>query len=235
MKYLILIFITFTFLFASNSDDFDKRQQQILLLKQIIKEEEFIAKAYEEYILNTLTVPIRLDQLQTDEYLGSSFALSFFDDPKSFVFWNRRTRMTNRLTGSDIENDDFIKRLYESDTFRQKTFYVSSSVLGFYLEDDFAKHIYYLNSTLNDDLLPCSDISSKRYCIKNEHIYLYATDDTLLMHYHKDKFKTGPIIITSDRSYHDYVEFESLSKGTVLYDDAGQKYIKTLDGIKRLR
>lgn len=77
---------------------------------------------------------------------------------------------------------------------------------------------------------------------KNNHIYIdvenLASDvpNKYLMAYHIDKFKTGPIIITDDTSKHiTESAFDSISKGALLYDTNGVKYIKTLDGIEVLK
>lgn len=140
---------------------------------------------------------------------------------------------------TQFKSDAYIKSLYESNTFRKRTFY-SNNKISFILKDDFAKHLVYLilNQTTGfAGIVDCTTIGSK-YCKKGEDIYIYDDKDRTnkLMYYYKGNFKTGPIIITSDKTLQTTnEEFDFLPKGAILYDELGLKYVKTSTGIEDIQ
>lgn len=235
IKILLSIYLILSVLNAADSD-FITKQKLFLKVKTIIQEEESIARAYESFIINEKKLPTTFNELKTDDYLGTSFSLTSFDtstasiDDFSFV-----KKINNRLKNTTLENDASIKKLYESDLFRKKTYYYDNDTIGIKLEDEFANHLYFLSSTGGFNLIECEKLPKKKYCTKGDDIYIYEEDaqTNLLMYYSIKKFNTGPIIITKDTSLHiTSNEFNFIPRSALLYDTEGIKYIKTRNSIE---
>ena len=238
IKYFHFFIFSFIFLFAET--DFKTRQNTLQDVKRIIQAEESIARAYEQYILDNYAIPPSMTELYTSSYLGSKndFISGFIG-----VFntnFNDFTLSTNKLnyTLKDVlKNDSGIKEFYENNTLRKKTYFRNDKIY-LLLEDSFAKHLYNLISLQNSAILDCTNGSSKRTCKENGHIKVFTTDakTVLLMEYHEEKFKTGPIVITNDKNLQiTREEFTYLPKGTILFDTVGAKYIQTISGIEVLK
>jgi hypothetical protein len=72
IKRIILIFSFFLFL---NADDiFVGQKQNTLYVQNLIEIEENIAKMFEKYLLTEFKLPT-LEELRTNEYLGTNFSL----------------------------------------------------------------------------------------------------------------------------------------------------------------
>lgn len=235
MKKLFLFFIFFNiFSFAEDFSTFENRQKILQKIRTVIVQEESIARAYENFLLKNYKIPTFLD-LITADYLGANF-LDNFDTTNFNSFTLNNLTLSYAFKSTDIKNDEDLKKLYESDIFRNRT-YFQNNLIYFTFENEFAKHIYFLIKRQNSPILDCTNISSKRYCTKNNHIYIYSDDakSALLMYYHKDKYKTGPFIITNNTTLYSNIEFSTIPKAIVLYDTDGKKYIKTTTEIKALK
>jgi hypothetical protein len=242
MKNVVRILLFFTlFLYSQESefDGFEQRQVVLEKLKEVIKKEEMVVKAYERYILNTKSIPNSINDLLTNDYLGADFFDEYDTTNYSLIdFYDGK--LTYALK-EPLRNVESIKKLYESDTFRNRTFHRESRVF-FLIEDDFAKHLNYLILEQNKSpIINCDEVLSKRYCIRDiNHIYIYTSDtvkddSTLLMYYHQDRFRSGPMMITKDISLHSNKAFTHVRKGTIMYDSDGTKYIKTLTSVQVLK
>ena len=237
IKYFLFLIITFNFL---QSETFQERQAILQDIKNIVQFEESFARTYEEYILDNYKLPQNTGII----------TILMGGDIKSFVTIDDKVNSTtltsglpkiNYALGDDLIADLSIKSLYESDTFRKRT-YVRDGAVYFILEDNFAKHLFdliKLNSS--DEIKDCSSSNTDKACIKDNHIYIEATYSSgeitgYLMCYHIDKFKTGPIVVTNDTSKHITEEvFNSIPKGALIYDTDGVKYVKTTTGIEALK
>jgi hypothetical protein len=232
--FLILIFFNVV-IFAGSFSTFDERQEITQKIKNVIIQEESISRAYEAYILTNYRIPTFTD-LKTANYLGTSFS-SDLDTTNFNSFIITNLSLNHALKSNDLKNDLSLKSLYESDTFRDRTFFQNDKIY-FSFDDEFARHLYFLiKGQNNSPILACTDVSSKKYCTENNHIYIYAEDtkSTLLMYYHKDKYKTGPFVITNNTTLYSNIEFTFIPKGIVLYDTDGKKYIKTTTSIMALK
>jgi hypothetical protein len=237
IKKLFLILILVNSFFAEEITTFDARQEALLKIRNIITQEESIARAYESYILKNYNIPI-LSNLITADYLGVEFTTNFDTTNFNSISLDNLT-LSYALKSDALKNDLKFKDLYENDTFRNRTYFQDNKIY-YLLLDDFAKHLYFLIKRQNSAILDCTNLLSKRYCVNNNHIYIYSSDTvktnaTLLLYYHKDKFKMGPFIITNNISEHSNIEFSSIPKGIILYDSDGKKYIKTSTSIMALK
>lgn len=241
IKIICFILSLKIFLFSADPDveTFAGKQITLQKIKDLIKKEEFVAKAYETYIVNTKSIPQSINNLLTSDYLG----VNFFSDYDADYFLamsvdNGKISYSLNEFLKKEENKNF-KDLYESNTFRDRTFYQDGKIY-FYLEDSFAKHLNFLIlEQSKSPIISCDDSLSKKYCMKDNHIYIYNSntknDSTLLMYYHQDKFRNGPIMITKDISLHSSKEFTYIQKGTILFDIDGVKYIKTATTVSLLK
>ena len=240
-NFFILIF-SFQILFAESLDDFDYRQKILLDVKRVIQNEESIARAYEQYLLTKYSLPANITSLYSDDgdYLGKSteFIKGITNFTTNFNAFSISGNTISYALKTTISEDLNIKALYESDTFRKKTYYRDDKVY-FTLEDTFARHLYDLIKATGA-LVSCASVANQN-CILNSHIYIKPTYSSglitdYLMTYHIDKFRTGPIIITSNTSLQiSSDEFDTIPRGALLYDTTGSKYVKTTSGIEVLK
>lgn len=240
-KILFVLFLLINSSFALDLANFEDRQSALQDVKTIILYEESIAKAYEEYILTNYAIP-NLTQIKsligdiTTTISGITTTLNL----------NGTLMKVSYGLNNDLKADSSIKALYESNTYRKRT-YVRNDEVNFILEDEFAKHLYDLIKQNGGAIQDCPTIvfTTAVNCKENNHIFIQLTKkldglevvpDTYLIAYHIDKFKTGPIIITNDTSKHiTQSAFDSIPKGALLYDTDGVKYVKTIDGIEVLK
>ena len=252
-KILFILFLLINLSFAFDLNKFEDRQSVLQDVKTMILYEESIARAYEEYILKNYSIPNDtnigglIDTLTLKNDIGTTINL----DPLN-------TKISYNLKSEIKTADEGIKTLYESNTFRKRTYYEKNSgKIYFLLEDEFAKHLYDLIKQNNGVILNCPTTEgnvTKQNCKLNKHIYIGVTNikkytvknsqgndeviyepDNYLITYHIDKFKTGPIVITTDSSKYSLNTFDFISKGALIYDTNGLKYVKTINGIEVLK
>ena len=240
IKNIFILMLSFQILFSASLDDFDYRQKILLDVKRIIQNEESIARAYEQYLLTKYSIPVNITALYTSDYLGTSvdFIEGISDFATNFNVFSISGNTISYGLKTTISEDANVKALYESDTFRKKTYYRNDKVY-FALEDTFAKHLYDLIKATGA-LVTCASVANQN-CVLNSHIYIKPTYTSglitdYLMAYHIDKFKTGPILITSNTSLQiSSNEFDTIPRGALLYDTTGSKYVKTTSGIEVLK
>lgn len=234
--FLLLLFIVS--LNAENSDAFKQKQSDIETVKKMIQEEEMIAQAYEKYLIKEKKLPTSLSILQISNYLGTGFSFSSLTGGINFTLSSTTASMTSRIFNTAIDSDANLKALYESSLYRKNTYSISSQLVGIKLNNSLARHLYYLMKNWNrTSILNCT-VSLSEFCIKDNHIYIYTdtSKNTLLMYYHINKFIKGPIIISNNTALHTTNDaFNSIRRGTLLYDTDGVKYVKTSDSIEALR
>lgn len=239
IKFILFLIISFSFL---QSETFEQRQETLENVKNIVQYEESVARTYEEYLLNNYKLPTMAN---INTLLGGGINSFISIDPNKVnvtTLTSGITKMSYSL-GTELASDSGIKSLYEGDNYRKRT-YVRSEAVYFILEDIFAKQLFdliALNNNSNKEIGTCTSSNSDKACIKDNHIYIKPTYTSgeitdYLICYHIDKFKTGPIVITSDTSKHlTEEEFNSIPKGALIYDTTGVKYVKTTTGIEALK
>lgn len=240
-KIVIIFFIFINISYSLDLDNFEERQKALQDVKTIILYEESIAKAYEEYILTNYAIA---DLTQIKSLIGD--ITTTISGITTTLNLDGTLMKVSYGLNNDLKADNYIKTLYESNTYRKRT-YIRNDEVNFILEDEFAKHLYDLikqNGGAIEDC-PITVFPIPINCKENNHIFIQLTKkldglevvpDTYLIAYHIDKFKTGPIIITNDTSKHiTQSAFDSIPKGALLYDTDGVKYVKTIDGIEVLK
>lgn len=241
IRYIFILIFTFNIVFAVDLADFEYRQKILLDVKKVVQDEESIARAYEQYILDNYKIPVNISALYTSSYLGLStdFLDGISNFSTNFNTFNLGENYISYGLKDTLTVDTRITSLYESNTFRKRTYYRNNKIY-IVLEDYFAKHLYDLIEQNGSGLSTCIGLSNIA-CIKDNHIYIkptYTLNEItdFLISYHIDKFKTGPIIITSNTALHiTRREFDSIPKGAILYDTTGAKFVKTNSGIEGLK
>ncbi|MGD9624928.1 MAG: hypothetical protein AB7U51_09735 [Arcobacter sp.] len=232
-KILFILFLLINLSFAFDLNKFEDRQSVLQDVKTMILYEESIAKAYEEHILKNYSIP---NDTNISSLIGT---LTLKNDISATIHVSTlNTKISYNLKSEIKTTDEGIKTLYESNTYRKRTYFRDGEIY-FLFEDEFAKHLYDLIKVHGALPTTCS-VSSN--CLKNNHIYIgiesleSGIPKTYLIAYQVDNFKNGPIIITNDTSKHiTESAFDSIPKGALLYDVDGVKYVKTLDGIEILK
>ena len=237
IKYFLFLIICFNFL---QSETFQERQNILLDIKNIVQYEESFAKTYEQYLLTNYKFPPNIGTITT-LMNGNIKAFVTIDDKVNDTTLVAGLPKINYALTDALKADSSIAALYESNTFRKRT-YVRDNAVYIILEDSFAKHLFdliKLNS--GNEILDCSSTNSNKACKRDNHIYIDATGVTsttiasYLMSYHVDKFKTGPIIISDASIGLSKDEFKSIPKGALIYDTSGKKYVKTNSNIEVLK
>lgn len=238
IKYFLFLIISFNLL---QSETFQERQNTLQDIKNIVQYEESFAKTYEQYILTNYKFPPNVGTITTLMGGGIKAFVTIDDKVNDTTLTVGLPKINYALTDA-LKADESIKSLYESNTFRKKT-YVRDGAVYFILEDSFAKHLFdliKLNS--GNEILDCSSTNSNKACKRDSHIYIDATGVTTttiasyLMSYHVDKFKTGPIVVTNNSAKYTTEDvFKSIPKGALIYDTDGKKYVKTTSTIEVLK
>lgn len=242
IRFFLALLFSISVIIADDSTDFQNRQKILLDIKQIVQKEEEIARSLEKYLLTNYSLPLNINLLYTTDYLGLSVdfisLISNFND--NFNAFSIVDNSISYALKDIVKNDISLKTLYESDTFRKRTYYRNSKIYMVF-EDDYAKHLYDLIKRNGSGIDSCTPLNLENSCVYNNHIYVKPTYTTgkitdFLISYHIDRFNTGPIVITSNTALHlTESEFKSIPRGIILYDTKGVKYIKTTDSIEVLK
>lgn len=238
IKYFLFLILGFNFL---QSETFQERQNILLDIKNIVQYEESLSRAYEQYIIDNYKLPSSISNITT--LIGgniTNFVLNIDSQVNTTVLTSGLPKI-NYALGNSLITDSSFTSLYESDIFRKMT-YVRNNAVYFILDDIFAKHIFdliKLNS--GNEIKTCISTNTDKVCIKDSQIYIspiYTSGEITgyIMSYRIDKFKTGPIIVTNDKSkYISEDVFTSIPRGALIYDIKGVKYVKTLTSIEALK
>ena len=245
LLFFICIFLNFSFAFDLDMSKFEDRQEVLQDIRKLIVYEELVAKAYETFLIENYSLPTTsniTDIVDTDNGIKKLIKHDIYND---LDIDKDATKFSYGLK-TIYKKIEEINNFYKDNSFRKNT-YVQGDSIYFILKDDFAKHLFDLISHNIAIEQNCEDAVS---CIQkdtskpfNDHIYIdiYERDEDdipldYLMAYHKDNFKTGPIIITTDRIKQTTNPiFNSIPKGALMYDLKGVKYVKTKDTIEILK
>ena len=153
IKYLLFILI-FT-LSLKAEDSLNAQKQNALYVQNMIEVEENIAKMFEKYLLTEFKIPT-LDNLKTDDYLGSNFS-STNKMGSNIAFENTSDlKIKYAITNETYRNektsgiDNYIVKLYNRDLYRKYTSAyedssdLTKSYIEIILQSDEAKTIFTL-------------------------------------------------------------------------------------------
>lgn len=218
------------------------KQQNVLQTKDLIAREEQIAKNFEKYILENLSLPT-IENLKTNNYLGTNFSLANrFGDSLDF---KNASNLQLKYAVTKTGLDNYIKQLYNRDLYRKYTFAnentttpANSNIL-IKLQSEEAKNI--LNILRESGAIiesSCPPSSPSRYCNVNEKAIRWYNSTLNWIEYNKKDYKKGNVTLESSSLLSDD-KLEELPVGTYIYLKNGTKYIKLVDdpesGLKILK
>ncbi len=230
MKRFVLLFMIFLLpIFALT---FSQKRVIVERIKQRIQKEELISIAYEEHILKYYSKPSAIGKLY--EFLPQNYLVNIYTNLFKNFTLDALLSMPYSLKSS-IEDYENLKKIYENTAYRERTFVLENDKVYIKLKDELAKNIIYLTQKQGDYYIGgCTSsgkpILERKYCVKNDIFYIFDSTDpvssNLLMYYDKNRFTTGPIIITKDSTKYTQDEFKHLPQGVPLYTTEGKAYIK---------
>ena len=237
IRYFLLIFIFFLYLKAD--DSLNAQKQNALYVQNIIEIEENIAKMFEKYLLTEFKIPT-LENLKTDDYLGSNFSLTnkmgsdiAFEDTNDLKI---KYAITNSLHRSERTSgiDNYIVKLYNRDLYRNYTSAyedsktLSNSYIEIILHSDEAKTIFALLKAGNTIAKTCTSILTSTYCNNNDKTIRWYNATSQWIEYDKINFNNVNITLSSISLLNDS-KLNDLAVGSYIFVENLSKYVKLTD------
>ncbi|MDX4050701.1 hypothetical protein Q6A83_07950 [Aliarcobacter skirrowii] len=228
MKKLILLLVLFLSINANSN--FDNTQNIAKEVKEIIEMEERFINSFENHIIQDF-------RFVTPSYIADN-ELIIDNSIKNFDILSFSSNLPEEL-----QNDSFAKNLYESSTYRDRSYFVENKIY-FNLQNPLAKLLatIMLYKNINSiEICPEKYTSKIELCHLEDSIYVdvekydYVFEDSsykekpskFLLAFSLNSFKNGPIII--EKIDEDEPIFNIFSNGTIFYDRDGIKYLKIGD------
>ncbi|UTJ06661.1 hypothetical protein [Arcobacter roscoffensis] len=205
------------------------KHKNVLYVQNLIKKEEKIALAYENYLLNEFKIPSSISDLMTSKYLGENF------DVKNPLGENIEFKANKTLKYALIRKGlpHHLRALYYRDVYRNRTSVrvvlpYSDSYITISLKDEKAKTIFNLLDTGNTISKTCENVTNA-YCNKNE-ISLRWIDSSASdwIEYDKEEFNLGNVTV-SNKSMLNNTKLNSLAVGRYIYVQNSVRYIKLIN------
>ena len=206
IKYLLFILL-FT-LFLKAEDSLNAQKQNALYVQNMIEIEENISKMFEKYLLSEFKIPT-LDNLKTDDYLGSNFSTTnkmgsniAFESTSDLKI---KYAITNDLYRNEKTSgiDNYIVKLYNRDLYRNYTSAyedsttLSKSYIEIVLHSDEAKTIFSLLKDGNTIAKTCTSILTSTYCNNNQKTIRWYNASSQWIEYDKINFNNYKINLNS--------------------------------------
>ena len=191
--FILIIFITF-----SKALSFEETQSKLKDIRKIVQYEESIARAYENYILENYKIPSSISDLNlpTLSDIENDFNEITLLSENTKLSYALKDNLKDNLKDSEKADIKRIKALYESNTYRNRTYVRKKKEedkeedkedfdIYFRLEDDFAKHLYdLLNNTTDKELATCPEVNGDTYdpainCIKDYNLADGESDESV--------------------------------------------------------
>jgi hypothetical protein len=234
IKYLLFILI-FT-LSLKADDSLNAQKQNALYVQNMIEIEENIAKMFEKYLLTEFKIPT-LDNLKTDDYLGSNFS-STNKMGSNIAFENTsnlkiKYAITNDLYRNEKTSgiDNYIVKLYNRDLYRNYTsaYEDSSALTKSYIEiifqSDEANTIFTLLKAGNTIAKTCTSTLTSTYCNNNNKTIRWYNASSQWIEYDKINFNNANITL-SDIGLIDDSKLNDLAVGSYIFIEDSSKYVK---------
>ena len=237
IKYLLFILI-FT-LSLKAEDSLNAQKQNALYVQNMIEVEENIAKMFEKYLLTEFKIPT-LDNLKTDDYLGSNFS-STNKMGSNIAFENTSDlKIKYAITNETYRNektsgiDNYIVKLYNRDLYRKYTSAyedssdLTKSYIEIILQSDEAKTIFTLLKAGNTIAKTCSSTLKSTYCNNNNKTIRWYNASSQWIEYDKINFNNANITL-SDSGLKDDSKLNDLAVGSYIFVQNLYKYVKLTD------
>ena len=237
IKYLLFILL-FT-LFLKAEDSLNAQKQNALYVQNMIEIEENISKMFEKYLLTEFKIPT-LDNLKTDDYLGSNFSTTnkmgsniAFESTSDLKI---KYAITNDLYRNEKTSgiDNYIVKLYNRDLYRNYTSAyensttLSKSYIEIVLHSDEAKTIFSLLKDGNTIAKTCTSILTSTYCNNNQKTIRWYNASSQWIEYDKINFNNANITLSSIGLLSDS-KLNDLAVGSYIFVENLSKYVKLTD------
>lgn len=234
-----LIILLFFIFYLNAKDTLVVQQQNVLYIQNLIEIEEKIASNFEKYLLQEFKIPT-LNDLKTDEYLGSSFTttnkfgastnidISFVTTPNLKI--NYAITKTVQL---------YVIGLYKRDLYRdmttvyENTSDATKSYVSFELKSKEAENIFKilkLGSTINDE---CTSTLTSTYCITNLNTIRWYDASSNWIEYNNADFEEGNVTV-STAGLLTNAKLDNIKVGANIFVKNGDKYLKLDTSIVRI-
>lgn len=228
MKKLILIFLI-TFSFAKDSRPVI--QQKVLFVEHLLKIEEKIALAYEEYLLNEYSLPT-FTKLIDKGYLGGNFSKKNILGNELSFFSIKSLQLNYAIKDN---RKPYLHELYKRDLYRKNSHLSSITseegiTTKFVQLNLISKEAITIRSILDEKHLiykNCVTPIKQTYCINKESIRWYESNSKWI-EYDKENFEEANVTIV-DISLLNNSKLHSLKFGSFVFIQNGAKYIKYLN------
>ncbi|MDX4039484.1 hypothetical protein [Aliarcobacter skirrowii] len=232
MKKLILLLVLFLSINANSN--FDNTQNIAKKVKEIIETEERFINSFENHIIQDFRFVTPTDISNSGLILPNT--INGFNKDENIL-------IIQSSLPDELENDTFAKNLYESSTYRDRSYFIDGSVY-FNLKNPLAKllatiMIYKNQNSIQEcpekytskiELCHLEDsiyVDVEKYDYVFEHSSYKEKPSKFLLAFSLNSFKNGPIII--EKIDEDEPIFNIFSNGTIFYDRDGIKYLKIGD------
>lgn len=238
MKTIITIFfISLSLLNAK--DPLVTQQQNVLYIQNLIEIEEKIASNFEKYLENEFEVPT-IDDLKTDEYLGSNFTttnkfgsetdleISFLTEPN--------LKIKYAIT-KDVQL--YVLGLYKRDLYRDMTTVYedlddpNESYVSFELKSKIAENIFEILKTGENIDSECTSILTETFCSVNINTIRWYDSTSRWIEYDKNDYEDGNVTISTSGLLTD-TKLDNLNTGAYIFVKDGDKYLKTIDDMAKV-
>ncbi len=234
IKYLLFILL-FT-LSLKAEDSLNAQKQNALYVQNMIEIEENISKMFEKYLLTEFKIPT-LDNLKTDDYLGSNFSTTnkmgsniAFESTSDLKI---KYAITNDLYRNEKTSgiDNYIVKLYNRDLYRNYTSAyedsttLSKSYIEIVLHSDEAKTIFSLLKDGNTIAKTCTSILTSTYCNNNQKTIRWYNTSSQWIEYDKINFNNANITLSSIGLLSDS-KLNDLAVGSYIFVENLSKYVK---------
>lgn len=234
-----LFFIISLILSLNAEDDLMAQKQNALYVQNLIEIEEKIAKMFEKYLLTEFKIPT-MDNLRTDGYLGTNFAIKNmmgsdigFESTTQLKLKYAISKNEFRIKKDSTEN--YIVQLYNRDLHRNNTsaYYDASTFSNSYteilLQSDEAKTIFNIlksGKTIQKDCKGNSLVNT--YCNNNAKTIRWHDNNESWIEYDKKEFNNGNVTISSN-SMKTNVLLQDLAVGSYILIKDSSKYVKLIN------
>ncbi|WP_419764060.1 MAG: hypothetical protein ACNI28_09725 [Arcobacter sp.] len=217
------------FLSISYCEENTVMQQNVLYVTNMIKTEEKIAQAYEDYLLTEFEIPT-ISKLVTNGYLGENFTLK--NRMGGDVNFNDENSLSLKYAISNTHIDQYLKDLYNRDLHRKKTAVFSansgtSSYVVILLSKE-GQNIYNILHGRNIINKTCNSTLKNSYCNNSINTIRWYNENRNWIEYSKRNFETSNVTVEKETVLSDS-KLNNLPLGTYIRVENAARYVKVLD------
>ncbi|CAM3914145.1 hypothetical protein [Arcobacter cloacae] len=238
----IFLFIVLWFSFSFSNESLNAQKQNTLYIHNLIEIEEKIASNFEKYLLTEFKIPT-INDLITDEYLGSNFSLlNRMGDNIDFLdALNLKIKYAIRKN-EFINAQDYTVLLYNRDLYRNYTTVsseiadskidLSKSYVEFRLKSAEANTIYNILKAGNIIEKTCTATLVSKYCNNDKNSIRWYNASSNWIEYNKKDFNQGNITISSESIISsEILKLRDLKVGSYIFIKDKTKNVKLADDV----